>query len=965
MRMKISKLFAVLLLLAASFLNMESIESRGGENPYSGMTVLDLSRGSIIIGTDSITGYDKNGVPVKKVNGQGYHIICSNDYGTSNKITVDPGVDTKIVADNLNIFIYSTDEKYPSPLFIRPGASVTLILEGENKFSGAPYNAAVGVPQASDGTMAELTIEGNGSLYCSTGKRGAGIGGGQKCGYTEGAGIITINSGTIDAKGGDYGGGIGNSERTGSKNCRITINGGTIDAQSDSQSSGIGGGRSREPKKADIIINGGVIYSAGPGSAIRGSSLEVNGGNVIACQNNDSVNWQSFDPSPAVDQDGNNVRFASVQLDSIDADRKLSVTCGSRTYSVFSDNMARVNVILFQKDGSDITIKSESGNEYVMDYGTLADPAEITDRPYRYPLLTITPESGQTSQYGDSFRPAYQVYDDKGRLMQDTESIITGNPAYEKIPSGSTLPYNAKVTHGDLKVIDSAHCITFTRDKEIQILKRSIQVSAQDLEVYEGQYTKDNLPFVLRLEEGTLAPGDTIENAFTFSADSSGRLDYYPAGVYADMGFHFNSKCYDVSLKGKGPTLRVLENECLLKKGDYLTFGTDTEGRPVQWLVMNLTDSGAVLYSKNVYGNSTYDQAKDIRNNSISYILEKFPDLTKYHYITGADILDSQKADQVYLNGGMKNAGTKDVNGNPARYWMFEEETKPYYEKAVYMDENGRLKESSDDTMTAGVRFMMNISVRTHTVPVIALSDKITSSLQYGDIAAGTKVAEVNDTANITGHERISYRLLDKSTAADSFTLKDDGTIVADKMLKAGSYTLYIESEDSTGYNAEGSVTFTVRQRQIEIVPHSGIFMYVGESVPKLPYTYNSSQLLSGDTLRGSLSVNGDLTAAGQYPITLGTLSAGENYHLILAGGVNLTVLNVKDSEKPGGGEDGRGGTSGKRIVRRKSNGTAEDRVKAASTRDNQVFERLFMIMILSAAASVIVCRKWYKSRGK
>lgn len=953
---RIIKLFRTIVLLAACFLITGSMEAKAEDNPYSQMTMLDLSKGAIIINTDSITGYDKDGTPVTAVNAQGYHIICST-YGTSNKITVEPGVDTTIVADNLNITIYSQDYTYPSPLFIRPGASVTLILEGENRFSGSDYNAAIGVPQAADGTMAELTIEGKGSAYCTTGKRGAGIGGGQRCGYTDGAGIITINSGTIKAIGGDYGGGIGNSEGEGKDNCRITINGGTVYAQSNNQSSGIGGTRTRRSPKSDIIINGGVIYSASPDSAIRGSTLEMNGGNVISCQNNSSVNWQSFNPSP-VDKDGNSIRIASVQLDSIDADRELSVTCGGRNYTVFSDDKARVNILLFQGDRDDITIQSESGNEYVMDYGTLATPTTITDRPYRYPLLTITPDSGQTSKYGDSFVPSYKVYDDGSSLIGNTDAIITGNPAYEKIPSGSSMPYNANIVHGNLRVIDRAHCITFTENIKAEIQKRPIQVSAQDLEVYDGQYNKDNLPFIFRVEEGSLAPGDTIENAFTFSAESSVGIDYFPAGEYTDISFTFRSPRYDVSLKGRGPTLTVLENECLLKQGEILTIGTDTDGNPVTWVIMNVTDRNVILYSEHVYDNETYDQAKDIRNQSVPYILGKIPDLANYNFIQGADVLDSSTADMVYKDGGMKNAGAVDIGGNPAKYWMYTEENPPYNEKAIYMDEYGSLQEAADSSMTAALRMVLDITTRSHTVPVITLSDKMTSTVQYGDITDGTKVAEVKDGANLSGHELVSFNLLDKSTSADSFTLKDDGTIVADHTLTAGNYTLYVQSEDKTGYKMERSVTFTVRQRQLEIMPQSGISMHVGDAVPQIPYTYDSSRLLSGDTLTGSLVVDGDLSVAGQYPITIGTLSAGDNYQLILAGGVNLNVL---DAAHPGTGSgSGDSGSGGTGMDEKGSTGDTEKSLrcgKAAPTGDNGANGMVYLFLAI-AAVSAIACRK-------
>lgn len=88
------------------------------QNPYSEMTVLDISKGKISIDVDHISGYDKDGDIITEVNPNGYHIISSSN-STSNKITVEAGVRTTIVADHLNIVSYSTDNTEPSPLFDR------------------------------------------------------------------------------------------------------------------------------------------------------------------------------------------------------------------------------------------------------------------------------------------------------------------------------------------------------------------------------------------------------------------------------------------------------------------------------------------------------------------------------------------------------------------------------------------------------------------------------------------------------------------------------------------------------------------------------------------------------------------------------------------------------------------------------------------------------------------------------
>lgn len=722
-----------------------------------------------------------------------------------------------------------------------------------------------------------------------------------------------------------------------------------------------------ETKGADITINGGLVYSTGSNYGIRGSSIEINGGNVISCKNNDTDNWQSFATS-VKNFKGDIVRFASVQLDNIDADRKLTVTCGSRTYEVQSDKQARVNVILFQGDGDDIKIKSESGNEYTIDYSTLDTPETVTDRPFRYPVLTITPDSGQKAQYGDPFVPSYKVYDAGNTQVENTDSILSGAPEYKKkYDFWDTPPFDVIITYGNLKVIDGEHCITFTQNVEADILKRKIQVSAKDLEVYEGQYSRLNLPFVLKLEEGSLLPGDTLENAFDLIVGQINGENYFSAGTYTDLDITFESDYYEVSMKGQKPALKVLENECLLRPDEILTFGTDSDGNTLQWVVAHVTDQKSFLYSKNVYDNDTYSSAVIKRNQSGDYINEKFPSLSNYKFLKEIDILDLTWLEAISQDGGKAAAKAEDIYGNPKKYWL----VNYRYHNSLYIDENGKMKETSDETDTAGLRIILAADIRSHTVPVISLSDKITSSAEYGDIKAGTQIAQVKDSANISGHELTSLKLLNKTRDADSFTLKDNGTIVADKMLTPGSYTLYVQSEDTTGYKTERSVTFKVKQRQLEIVPQSGISVYTGDSVPRIPYTYDSSQLFPGDTLKGDLGVKGDLSVAGQYPITLGTLSAGDNYHLVLAGGVNLTVMDrIRPGTGSGTGDTPEGGTSerevsentpGKKRVRKRVPRKSTSYDKVVPVGDTRKSDILFLMIVLCGAGA-IACRKSQKT---
>lgn len=185
---------------------------------------------------------------------------------------------------------------------------VSLILEGNNEFVAGNSDTA-GI-EFNNATTGSLTIDGPGSLLAKGGTRGAGIGGGEK----GSAKNITINGGVIDAKGGSYGAGIGGG-RYGEATA-ITIKGGTITATAGSKGgagigggfygagtditisdrtviaegseggAGIGGGPSG--LGSDITISGGIVTATGAGAGIGGGDFKggnniiISGGTVIA-----------------------------------------------------------------------------------------------------------------------------------------------------------------------------------------------------------------------------------------------------------------------------------------------------------------------------------------------------------------------------------------------------------------------------------------------------------------------------------------------------------------------------------------------------------------------------------------------------------------------------------------------------------------------------------------------------------
>ena len=132
-----------------------------------------------------------------------------------------------------------------------------------------------------------LTIEGTGTLDVQGRSEYAGIGGksGSSCG------TVTINGGTVKARGGAYSAGIGGggNNSSGGDGGTVIITGGIVEATGGSSGAGIGGGNNGGAG-GTVTISGGVVIadtasqSAGIGGGYKGNggTVIINGGIVIA-----------------------------------------------------------------------------------------------------------------------------------------------------------------------------------------------------------------------------------------------------------------------------------------------------------------------------------------------------------------------------------------------------------------------------------------------------------------------------------------------------------------------------------------------------------------------------------------------------------------------------------------------------------------------------------------------------------
>lgn len=202
---------------------------------------------------------------------------------TTVRIVVQTGVTTDITLNGASI------TNSVSPFRLLGTSNVNLILSGTNILTCNGSLTTTGAYQAGlhVDPSATLTLSGSGALNATGGRYSAGIGGSYVSSSTvssNSTGTITINSGTITAKGfGGAGIGGGNCGAGGT----TIINGGTVTA-SGNGAAGIGGGYNGSG--GTIVINGGTVTAEvvgrgagiGGGESGSGGNITITGGTVTA-----------------------------------------------------------------------------------------------------------------------------------------------------------------------------------------------------------------------------------------------------------------------------------------------------------------------------------------------------------------------------------------------------------------------------------------------------------------------------------------------------------------------------------------------------------------------------------------------------------------------------------------------------------------------------------------------------------
>lgn len=161
-------------------------------------------------------------------------------------------------------------------------------------------------------------------------------------------------------------------------------------------------------------------------------------------------------------------------------------------------------------------------------------------------------------------------------------------------------------------------------------------------------------------------------------------------------------------------------------------------------------------------------------------------------------------------------------------------------------------------------------------------------------ITAKTIQLTVNDQSVIYGN----------ANPANTFSLTD-GSFNGSDSISSLTYTYSTSQFDAGQYTISGATpvfssgsaanyvieivpgTLTVERRSITLSAADKTKTY-GNEDPELTYTVSSGTLASGDTISGSLSRESG-NAVGTYSITPGTVSAGDNYDVIVSNGT-LTI---------------------------------------------------------------------------
>ncbi|MCM1988357.1 bacterial Ig-like domain-containing protein [Oceanirhabdus seepicola] len=505
---------------------------------FTGQMVLDVSIDNVVITSSG-----------------DYTIIGNTKVNT---IKVDPNVmEANITLDNVNVDVSETNDA--CAFDIGDGASVNITLkEGRtNTFKSGSTKAGIKVETPVGGTAGSLIIDGTGNLIAIGGRNyensgpGAGIGGnGRKdeegIAITPASGNITINSGNIEATGGDgdyyTGAGIGggaavNDGSTGAykkgyagNGGSTTIHGGNVTAIGGSTSyrfsgAGIGGGSGYYSGIAgEVLIDGGVVNAkSGNGKfvssaigagysnvrdRIETSHIIIEGTAVVNTSTPDSIKWSS----PNIGS------YRNTQI-TIGGSATIKAVAGTRKYSkaygeIFCDTLKitgtpKITVLSVNKIGD-----KQVGKDVVPIYAnTITSSVPIISGIFSEPLSTTSSTDvkivgGNTTNTQMVSLPAN--YASFAKTVESEGSYI-GTIENNVLQEIETLNHNFNLTKGlknyNVKVVPVLNSIAITTPATKLVYKvgESLDISGM---IVTGSYS-DGTTKVETITEGNVTGFDS------------------------------------------------------------------------------------------------------------------------------------------------------------------------------------------------------------------------------------------------------------------------------------------------------------------------------------------------------------------------------------------------------------------------------------------------------------------------
>lgn len=189
--------------------------------------------------------------------------------------------------------------------------------------------------------------------------------------------------------------------------------------------------------------------------------------------------------------------------------------------------------------------------------------------------------------------------------------------------------------------------------------------------------------------------------------------------------------------------------------------------------------------------------------------------------------------------------------------------------------------------------------------------DHFSIDFHFGRADNTVTVEQAPTASTITYGQPLSASRLRDGRLVNSIGNMVGGTLTwqdGQQVLNAGTHTVKAVFTPSDAYYEPMTIDVTVRvlPREIIVIPAAGQSKIVGEADPVFTYTY--SGLLGQDTLSGALGREAG-EQPGWYDFTPGTLTAGDNYTIVVIQGSGFRIVDntvyadilgtVKDGETP------------------------------------------------------------------